>query len=209
MKLITLNCNHCGAKLKVGDETKFVTCKHCDTQLAIHHEDGAAFTAVAEAAKRVEASAATIADHAEQLAEQNETLILQGELEQLDREWESRRQGLMTKTKGGQLVPTTRAQAILIGLMAPLVAVPILVPALSGARFELPGFLWLFVVAMMGGVLIAALYMHGKAVRYETALAQHEAERGALVAKLDRLRAREVAPARKRKKKRGATQEAT
>jgi len=92
MELIPLSCNNCGSKLKVGEGTKFVTCKHCDAQLAVRHEDGAAFTDVIEAAARVEASAAAIEAHVEKLGSDNERLFLQGEIERLDREWEARRE---------------------------------------------------------------------------------------------------------------------
>ncbi len=197
MKLIALNCNHCGATLEVRDETNFVTCKHCDTQLAIHREDGAAYTALAEATKRVEQQTEALADQVEDLSDQNARLILQGELTQLDREWENRRQGLMTKDKRGQLVVATRGQAFTLAALAPLILLPLAAPLLAGSSFEMPGFAWIL-VAFVAAVFYAAMKLHAKAVHYEKALAAHDADREAILSKLGALHDRRP----KRKKRR-------
>lgn len=187
MELIALNCNNCGAELRVGEKAKFVTCKYCDTQLAIHHEDGAAYTDVMEAAKRVEASAEAIEGHIEELADQNERLFVQGEIERLDREWEERSQALMSTGKDGARQVPTRGQAIAMGCVAPLVALPLLVPTLSGADFKAPAFLWIAALIFMALILVLAFRLHSKAVQYEQALAEHQSERDDLVSKLDAL----------------------
>lgn len=31
MRLISVNCNHCGAPLEVAEEVRFVTCAYCKT----------------------------------------------------------------------------------------------------------------------------------------------------------------------------------
>lgn len=46
MTLLSVSCNHCGAPLQITEETKFVTCLHCDHQLAVKHSDSAIFTGV-------------------------------------------------------------------------------------------------------------------------------------------------------------------
>jgi hypothetical protein len=171
----------------VAQDTKFVTCKHCDTQLVVHHEDGAAFTDVVEAAKRVEKSAKAIQSHVEELAEQNERLLLQGEIERLDREWGERRQTLMTRREDGELRVVTRSQAWMVGFAAPLIALPLLAPMFVGSNIQLPTFLWLVALGFMALLLFLAFRMHAQAVAYEEALARHESERDALVAQLDAL----------------------
>lgn len=187
VELIPLNCNHCGGKLKVGADTRFVTCKHCDTQLAVRHEDGAAFTDVIEAARRVEASAQAIEAHAERLSDQNERVILQGELERLDREWERRGRELMTRNKRGELQVPTRNHAFALAAISPLMLAPMLVVHVGSSELEVPGVFWILMLAMVVAVLFAATRVHARAAAYERALAQHEAERDEIEGKLSAL----------------------
>jgi hypothetical protein len=199
MELIALNCNHCGAKLKVKGTAKFVTCKHCETQLAIHHGDGAAYTDVVEAANRVEASAKVLEEHASALGGQNEVIILQNELGRIDREWEARRNGLMRRGKDGSTHVPTKGAAIAIGLCAPLVLFPFM--PLWSSGHSAPWWAVVLMLALAGFIAWQALRLHQQAVLYERGLAAHEQERAELLAKLDALRA---ARPKKKKKKQAA-----
>ncbi len=44
MDLISIACDRCGAPLRVPSHSNFVTCRHCQTQLAIRHNDNSAWT---------------------------------------------------------------------------------------------------------------------------------------------------------------------
>ncbi len=44
MELISIACDRCGAPLRVPSTSNFVTCQHCQTQLAIQHNDNSAWT---------------------------------------------------------------------------------------------------------------------------------------------------------------------
>ncbi len=199
MKLIALNCNNCGAKLKVGESAKFVTCKHCETQLAIHHEEGSAYTELAEATKRVEERTEELAEHVEELAGQNRRLLLQNELEDLDRKWESERQPLMSKAKDGTPIVPTRNQATALAFLSPLGLLLFIIPMPSGS--DLPAFFWLFALAIAAASLFGAKQLHTRAVRYERALADHEAARAALCDEIAQLKS----PKGKKKKKKRVT----
>jgi hypothetical protein len=197
MELIALNCNHCGAKLKVKETAKFVTCKHCETQLAIHHGDGAAYTDVVEAANRVEASAKALEEHASALGDQNEVLIVQNEIERVDREWDARRGGLMRKGKDGSTHVPTKGAAIAIGLCAPLLLLPF--APLWSAGISVPWWGMAFMVSVGAFIVWQAFGLHQQAVLYERALAAHDQERADLLAKLEGLRAGR--PKKKKKKR--------
>lgn len=184
MELIPLNCNNCGSQLKVGEDTKLVTCKHCDAQLAVRHEDGAAFTDVLEAAARVEKSAAAIEEHVEKLSEDNEKLFVQGEIERLDREWEARREGLLVRRKNGHTVVPTRTSPALIGVVALLAFSPVLLIWMVDETGEMSGVVWVGSFVFAGLIVLAFLNLNGHAARYEQALADHEAEREQLLDKL-------------------------
>jgi hypothetical protein len=184
MELVPLNCNECGAPLKVGDKTKFVTCKKCGTQLAVRREDGATFTEVAQAAKNVEKSAKEISGHARVLRSQNERLLLQGELERLDRDWERERDPLMLKSKGGSVSAPTRGQAIGVIILAPLMLTPVVLPVVTGASFQPPALLWVLGVGMALFLVLMGLRLRERALRYEEALARYDAARSDLLEKL-------------------------
>jgi DNA-directed RNA polymerase subunit RPC12/RpoP len=42
--LETLACNNCGAQLTVPPDAHYVTCSHCRSQLAVHHDPTASYT---------------------------------------------------------------------------------------------------------------------------------------------------------------------
>ncbi len=48
MELVAVRCQNCGSSLKLDPEARFVTCKHCASQLEVRHTEGAAFTKVLE-----------------------------------------------------------------------------------------------------------------------------------------------------------------
>jgi len=184
MQLAPLQCNECGASLKVGKKTKLVTCKRCGTQLSVRREDGSTFTDVVEAAKRVEDGAAKVSAHAEGIIDQSKLLFLQGELERLDREWDLARQDLMLKSKSGHRSVPTKGQAYGLMALAPCMLFPVVVPALTGANFTVPPIGWVAAVLMMSFVFILALRLRRQAERYQEARAEYDASRAKLLRKL-------------------------
>ena len=44
MEMISVSCNHCGAPLKVGPNSRFVTCTFCNSRLEVKRSDSAIFT---------------------------------------------------------------------------------------------------------------------------------------------------------------------
>ncbi len=99
MKLIALNCNHCGAPLEVPETANFVTCSFCETRLAVERTETTYSTTVLEQLQRKTTSLSREVAH----------LRLENELERLRREWEERRPSLMVRTQeGGLCVPNER-----------------------------------------------------------------------------------------------------
>jgi hypothetical protein len=88
---ISVNCNHCGAPLRVAGGTRYASCTYCGAQLQVHIEGGAAYT---EVLGKIDA-------RTEQIA-QDVRLIKQHELiEQLDREWAQTRDSFKTRDRSG------------------------------------------------------------------------------------------------------------
>ncbi len=91
METIPVTCNHCGAALQVPDSARFVTCRYCNSQLEI---------------KRTESSITTeVLAHLDQrtaaMADDLSVIRRDSEVERLDREWDLRRQNLLTKRRDG------------------------------------------------------------------------------------------------------------
>src|SRR5688572_10122426 len=93
-------CNHCGATLDIGEDTRFVTCTYCDTKLAVRREKGALFTEVRKAVAKLEKRAAKIEGDVD-------VLKLEAELARVERDWEQRREPLMSRSKDGRLSAPT------------------------------------------------------------------------------------------------------
>jgi hypothetical protein len=168
VEILKLACNHCGADLKVAEDTRFVTCTYCDTQLEVRREGGAAFTSVKEAVERLERQA-------EQMAGDLAVIRVEQEIERLDRDWEREREGLMVEDKeGGRYVPEEgRARAVIVlsvvlGLVF-AVAVPLLLP---GGEF-----MAIFGVLIGLAGVAAGLSHRARAEKYRRAEGAYEATR--------------------------------
>jgi hypothetical protein len=92
MELLSVRCNHCGAPLEVGTQTKFVTCQFCQSQLEVKHTGSSTFTEVVE----------QIAANTAQMAGNLKVIEIQNELERLDREWNGEREQYYVTGKNGQ-----------------------------------------------------------------------------------------------------------
>ncbi len=182
VQVVSLSCNECGAALEVSEKARFVTCKKCKAQLAIKHDDGAIYTELAEAAKRVEEAAESIEEHAEVLKEQNERLFKQGEIERLDREWDAERSGLMQRTKSGHTYAPQRSQAVVLAFLPLLFFVfPVMFPL-----GEMAWMVWAFSIVMSLALWAACWQLYQKANVYEAAEAGYRSRRDELLAQLER-----------------------
>ncbi len=103
MQIESVNCNSCGAPLEVGATTKFVTCVHCGSRLAIKRTASSAFTETLE----------KLDQKTDAMAQQLAELRFHAELEKIDREWEQERQSFLTTDKqGGKHEPNAAAGMI-------------------------------------------------------------------------------------------------
>ena len=85
MKLLSLNCNHCGAPIQVPESVNFVTCTHCNASLKIERSEGAVFTTIAENLVKIE-------NHAADISAKVDVLSIERELDALHREWDNTRE---------------------------------------------------------------------------------------------------------------------
>lgn len=92
-RVVSVQCNHCGAPLDVEETTRFATCGHCGSKLEIKHTGSAYFTSVLERLDQTTQS----------MAENLEVIRLQNELERVDREWDLERQKYAVRDKQGNI----------------------------------------------------------------------------------------------------------
>lgn len=91
MELESVACNNCGAPLTVPEGVNFVTCSHCNSQLAVKRNESILYT---ERLTQLEGRTDTMADELQRLK-------MQQELNRLDDDWNSEKQTYMIRQKNG------------------------------------------------------------------------------------------------------------
>ena len=100
MKLISLNCNHCGAPLDVPEKANFVTCSFCEARLKVECTGTTWSTTVLEEIQQTTKS----------LAEDVARLKTQSDLQMLDQSWDRERHRYMIKGENNRYsVPSVGA----------------------------------------------------------------------------------------------------
>ncbi len=180
MKLISLNCNHCGAPLDVPESAKFVTCSFCETQLKVERTASTYSTAAIDELKETTDS----------LSQDVAYLKLQNNLQALEHGWDRQRQTLMTRTKdGGARVPSSR-RAVFVGLAPMGVGVVILFAGLGNSS---GGPILFGLVTIVIGI-IAGLTEHTRGTAYERAQRRYSRERGAILSEMQALAPTDARP---------------
>ncbi|CAN5206797.1 hypothetical protein BH23VER1_BH23VER1_30320 [soil metagenome] len=123
-QIVKLACQGCGADLSVNEDIRFVTCKFCGSKLEVVHDRTVSHTRLLEG-----------------IADDLKLLKLQNELEQLDREWASLREGFMVSGKDGhRSIPNAGASVF------------------GGALAIVFGIVWMAVASSMGAPGIFPLF---------------------------------------------------
>lgn len=91
MKILSLNCNHCGAPLDVPAKAKFVTCGFCDSRLAIQHSGNTYSTEVME----------QLVQKTDAIQDDVRELKRRAALSELDLRWEQNKRQFIVKGKNG------------------------------------------------------------------------------------------------------------
>lgn len=169
MQIESVNCNSCGAPLEVGATTKFVTCVHCGSRLAIKRTASSAFTETLE----------KLDQKTDAMAQQLAELRYHAELEKIDREWEQERRQFLTTDKHGKTHEPNAVGSIVLGLFMIVFGV-----IFAGTTFtsNAP-----CIVTMMGALIIGVgvftvVTGPAKARRYLEAQTAHERRKAALSA---------------------------
>lgn len=95
MKVKRLKCNSCGADLEVNAKIKFLNCSFCGSSLTIVHSGNAIFTEVINEIK----------ENTDILVDNSGILLIEKEIERLDREWLIERERYKIKSKHSSDLP--------------------------------------------------------------------------------------------------------
>ncbi len=171
MILVAVQCNHCGASLRISETTSFVTCAHCGSQLAVQRTETATFTEAINA----------IDQKTTQIAANLEVMRLQNRIEILDREWESKRAAVMIGVSQGKNGEPSRSRATLWRILFVTTGIVLVVAALATEGFRMFAFFGLF--AIIAGVLTRR-WDSAMADKFQSLQARYDMERRRLVHQL-------------------------
>lgn len=172
MKLLELNCNHCGAPLEVPVKTRFLTCNFCSSKLAVQRSESAAYTEVLE----------VLEARTEDIARDVEVLKLEQRLARLDRDWEHNRKRYLVRDKHGVArIPTEGGTIFAAGLMLVFLVFFGLVASSINGLFILPA-------VLMGGLLFVLLNVQLRKARdFKKAKTRYQRRRRELTKELRQL----------------------
>lgn len=128
VKIVPLSCNHCGAPLSVPESTRFVTCGHCHSQLAIHHDGAAVFT---EVLGEIAARTANIEQHLAEMQMEKDLERIEKDLARVDAAWDKERKEILV---GGEKGAPAKGMVWLTSFLFMVVGTAIFLPMVGGRR---------------------------------------------------------------------------
>lgn len=199
MNLINVRCNACGAPLEIPTEAQYVTCKSCNSQLAVQHTGSSVTTkTISELMRRTE-----------QIESEVEKLRLQNELAALDIEWNKEREKHLIRNQNGAPHEPSASGALFQGIGGSVMGA-IILAVVSGklrtdpyeAYMKKTGtwvehdrdysqteiFIILFGIGVILWGIIAGYMVYEKAARFEEARSRYQSARAECEAKLRELR---------------------
>ncbi|QEG01261.1 hypothetical protein Mal15_53370 [Stieleria maiorica] len=166
MKVISLNCNHCGAPLDVPAKARFATCGFCQAKLAVEHVGNSYSTSVLDELKET----------TEKIARDVAEMKSSSEIKELDERWQRERLSHMVTGKHGQQSLPTKTGAVAGGIMIAAFGLFWTIMAAgitsAGARVGAPGVVRifpLFGVLFIGFGIFIAFRIFSRADAYERA----------------------------------------
>lgn len=175
IEILSVRCNHCGAPLEVGTQTRFVTCQFCRSQLEVKHTASAAFTEVVQ----------QIAESTTNMVSNLNVIELRNELRRLDREWEMKKERYYVSGESGSRSRPSSGGAIALGIVA-AIGVIFGIPILLSSREAF--FIKINFVVCIGFLFFYALSIFKKLKGLERAEETYEHQRTSLLAQIDSAR---------------------
>lgn len=175
MNVTKVCCQGCGADLQIDESVRFVTCNYCHARLEVVHDATVTHTRQLDKIEKT----------TDQLANKVRVLELQNDLEQLDREWDSRRETLLVRNKHGNVSEPSAAGSMIGGMIAVVFGIFWISMASSMGA---PGFFPLFGLVFIGAAVFGMINGTAKAGTFRDAQGAYESRRRELIERLERER---------------------
>jgi hypothetical protein len=181
MKITKVCCQGCGADLQVDESVRYVTCNYCHARLEVVHDTSVTHTRLME----------QIHESTQRMAGNLGVIELQNDLERLDREWESRKEGFMMSGKHGhRYLPSTGgsifggAIMIVFGIFWMSFTGGIVGVGAPGVFSMFP----LFGLLIIGGGIYTIFSGSSKASAYQSAEQDFQQQRARLIRQIEEAR---------------------
>jgi hypothetical protein len=172
MKVTKVCCQGCGADLQIDESIRFVTCNYCHARLEVVHDASVTHTRQLDKIEKT-------TDH---LANKVRVLELQNDLEQLDREWDSRRETLLVRSKHGNVSEPSSAGSLIGGMV--MIAFGIFWTGMA-ASHGAPAFFPLFGIGFIGFAIFNMVKGTAKADTFKSERGDFETRRRQLIARIE------------------------
>lgn len=173
MKVTKVCCQGCGADLQIDESIRFATCNYCHARLEIVHDPTVTHTRLLEDIGRT----------TERMAGNLRVIELQNDLERLDREWESRKQGFMVTSKNGHRSIPSEAGSMVGGAIGVIMGVVVL-----AVTIQIGGPAPLFGLLFIGIAIFGMVNGTSKATGYKNAESAFIQRRNNLVRQIEAAR---------------------
>ena len=172
MQITKVCCQGCGADLQVDESIRYITCNYCHARLEVVHDLTTIHTRQLDKIERT----------TDQLAIKVKVLELQNDLEQLDREWDSRRDSLFVRDKRGNASALSAAGSLIGGMM--MVGFGILWIGMAESMGA-PAFFPLFGIVFIGIAIYNMVNGTTKAGSYHSEQSAYEVRRQMLLKRIE------------------------
>lgn len=179
MEIISLKCNNCGANLQINKKTVYLQCTSCGSSLAVKKSINTVFTEVLEELNL----------NTNKLVDQSNIVLIEKEIERLDREWMIEREKYRISTKDGNHLPdeseSNNLLQYIVFITSFLFFGGIMVFLLSDAPAEFKPFILGGLLIFIVGVFISFVSVSNKTSDYKQAKTLYLEKRQSLLKKLE------------------------
>lgn len=175
MKVTKVCCQGCGADLEVDESIRYVTCNYCHARLEVVHDSSVTHTRQLD----------QIVKTTDELAGKLKLIELQNDLELLDRDWESRRNTLLVRSKEGNVSEPSSSGSLVGGII--MIAFGIFWLGMTSS-IGAPAFFPFFGLIFIGFAVFQMINGTSKAEEYRSLRRNYETRRSQLMRQIEQQR---------------------
>lgn len=175
--VIKLCCQGCGSDLEVDENVRFLTCNYCQSKLEVVRDVSVTHTRVLEKLERT----------TDRIAGNLKVIELQNDLARVDREWELKRQRMVTRSENGREWEPSMVGPVLGGIVIGISGLFLLLRAADSAANSISPIIGILVMGLAGFVFYAGV---SKAAKFSEMRERYEKGREELLRLIEQNRER-------------------